>query len=505
MQYFAASGAPNKQSHGAIIVGVYGTKQLTDAALKLDKASGGLLTALAKSGDLPKDVGTTTILRNVKGIAADRVVLVGFGEADAFDVVAWRKAGAAAATAVSRTGATSALTYLVDEYPESGHTAKAMQLAVMDLQAALYRFDELKSGKSAPPVKLRRFGFGVASRAAANKAKAATDKGAAIAAGTALAKDVANRPGNVCTPSHLARQAQLLAKKFKSVTVQVLGETQMRKLKMGSLLSVTNGTHEPAKFIIMKYQGAAAKNKPYALVGKGITFDSGGISIKPSAAMDEMKYDMGGAASVLGTFRALAQLNLPLNVVGIIPACENMPGGSATKPGDIVTSMSGKTIEVLNTDAEGRLILCDALTYVQRFKPQAIIDIATLTGACVIALGHHYSGLMSPQDQLAGELLEAGQRSGDGAWRLPVTNEYFPALKSNFADMANVGGRAGGAITAGVFLAQFTRSQNWAHLDIAGSAWVGGKEKGSTGRPVPLLTQYLIDRAQADGAKKSKG
>lgn len=494
MQYFAASGAPHKQSNGCLIVGAYKKNKLTDAAAAVDKASKGAISAVAKAGDLPGTVGTTTLLRDVKGVSATRVLIVGLGDPGKLDHVAWRKAVAASARALKATGATSALSYLTAEYP-GADADKAVKLAVMELVASMYRFDELKSGPKAPASKLKRFGFGAATRAAANKAKAAAAQGAAMAAGTELAKDLANRPANVCTPTHLANQAKGIAKKFKSVSVQVLSEAQMRKLKMGSLLSVTNGSDEPAKMIVLQYKGAPAKEKPIALVGKGITFDTGGISIKPAPAMDEMKYDMGGAASVLGTFRALAELKLPINVVGVVPACENMPSGRATKPGDVVTSMSGRTIEILNTDAEGRLILCDALTYVKRFKPRAVVDIATLTGACVIALGAHYSGLMSPHDELAEQLADAGKRAGDGAWRLPVTEEYLPQLKSNFADLANVGGRAGGAITAGVFLSQFTKEMNWAHLDIAGSAWVGGDAKGSTGRPVPLLTQFLMDQA----------
>ena len=494
MQYFAASGAPHKQSNGCLIAGVYNKNKLSDAAAAADKASKGAISALAKAGDLPSAVGGTTLIRDIKGVDASRILLVGLGDKNKLDLVTWRKACAAAARVLGSTGATSALSYLAAEFP-GDDADRAVRLHVAELVAARYRFDELKSGKKAPAPKLKRFGFGVATRAQANKAKAAAAQGAAIAAGTELAKDLANRPANVCTPTHLANQAKAMAKSYKSVSVQVLNEAQLRKLKMGSMLSVTNGSDEPAKMIVLQYKGAPAKEKPFALVGKGITFDSGGISIKPAAAMDEMKYDMGGAASVLGTFRSVAELKLPINLVGVVPACENMPSGRATKPGDIVTSMSGRTIEILNTDAEGRLILCDALTYVQRFKPRAVIDIATLTGACVIALGAHYSGLMSPHDELATQLSDAGERAGDGAWRLPVSEEYLPQLKSNFADIANVGGRAAGAITAGVFLSQFTKDLNWAHLDIAGSAWIGGDKKGATGRPVPLLTQYLIDQA----------
>jgi leucyl aminopeptidase len=319
-------------------------------------------------------------------------------------------------------------------------------------------------------------------------------QGAAIALGMSLAKDLGNLPGNVCTPSYLAQAARDLAKQHK-LGVQVLERKDMEKLGMGSLLSVARGSREPPKLIVLKYDGGPRGAKPYALVGKGVTFDTGGISLKPAPEMDEMKFDMCGAASVLGTLRAVAELKLPLNVVGVIPATENMPGGATTKPGDIVTSMSGQTVEILNTDAEGRLILCDALTYTERFEPRAVVDIATLTGACVIALGHVASGLFSNDDALAQDLLAAGQTTRDRAWHLPLWDDYQEQLKSNFADFANIGGRPAGSVTAACFLARFTKKFKWAHLDIAGIAWKSGAAKGATGRPVPLLTQFLIDRA----------
>jgi leucyl aminopeptidase len=309
-----------------------------------------------------------------------------------------------------------------------------------------------------------------------------------------LAKDLGNLPSNICTPTYLARTALDLAREYK-LRCEVLDRPDMEKLNMGALLAVTKGTREPPKFIVLHYNGGAKKAKPVALVGKGITFDTGGISIKPSAEMDEMKYDMSGAGSVLGTIKAVAQMRLPLNVVGVIPSCENMPGGDAIKPGDIVTSMSGQTIEILNTDAEGRLILCDALTYVERFEPAAVIDIATLTGACVIALGAVACGLYANDEQLAAQLLAAGQESGDRGWRMPLWDDYQEQIKSPFADVANIGGRPAGSVTAACFLARFAESYKWAHLDIAGTAWRSGKDKGSTGRPVPMLTTFLMQRA----------
>jgi len=326
----------------------------------------------------------------------------------------------------------------------------------------------------------------------------------AVAAGMALAKDLANLPGNICTPAYLANEARRLGRSHKSIRTSVLEEKEMERLGMGALLSVSRGSRQPAKLIVMEYVGSGARktDKPVVLVGKGLTFDAGGISLKPAAAMDEMKYDMCGGASVLGTLRALAELDLPLHVIGIVPSSENLPDGAANKPGDIVTTMSGQTVEILNTDAEGRLILCDALTYAKRYKPEVVIDIATLTGACVIALGKQASGLLSNNDDLARSLLDAGQRSGDRAWQLPLWDEYQEQLKSNFADMANIGGRDAGTITAACFLSRYTKEFTWAHLDIAGTAWESGGNKGATGRPVPLLMQYLADRCAGKGKRR---
>lgn len=327
--------------------------------------------------------------------------------------------------------------------------------------------------------------------------------GKAVGEGVALARELGNRPGNYCTPTALAEEAKRMGKAYRHIKVEVLDRKAIEKIGMGSFLSVTNGSAQPPRFIILRYEGAAKSQAPVVLVGKGITFDTGGISLKPGAEMDEMKFDMGGAASVLGTFRAIAELQPKLNVIGLVPTCENMPSGTATKPGDVVTSLSGQTIEVLNTDAEGRLILCDALTYAERFKPAVVVDIATLTGACVIALGAVHSGLFSPDDELAAALQQAGTQALDTAWRMPVDEEYGDALKSNFADLGNVGGRAGGAVTAAVFLSKFTKAYRWAHLDIAGTAWKSGAAKGATGRPVGLLTQFLLSQ-QGGGALKAR-
>jgi leucyl aminopeptidase len=351
----------------------------------------------------------------------------------------------------------------------------------------------MKSKPDTTPRALKRVVFSV-DTGDEKTAKVAAKQGAALANGMDLTRDLGNLPGNVCTPTYLANTAKKLAKDWK-LKVEVLGQKQLEALRMGSFLSVTRGSVEPPQFIVLQYQGAAAKAAPVVLVGKGITFDTGGISLKPGEGMDEMKYDMLGAGSVLGTLRAVVEMGLKINLVVIVPTCENMPSGTATKPGDIVTSMKGLTIEVLNTDAEGRLILCDALTYAERFKPAAVIDVATLTGACVIALGHHNTGLFAKDDALAGELLDASREASDPAWRMPLDEEYHDQLKSNFADLANIGGRPGGSITAACFLSRFTEAYPWAHLDIAGTAWKSGAAKGATGRPVPLLAQFLIDRA----------
>jgi leucyl aminopeptidase len=343
---------------------------------------------------------------------------------------------------------------------------------------------------------LKKVGLSIAKRGDAARSMRGTEHGDAIVAGMSLAKDLGNLPANVCTPSHIARTAQKMGRELKNVTTRVLSEAEMKRLGMHSLLSVTAGTTEPAKLVVMQYKGKPG-TKPVVLVGKGVTFDTGGISLKPPPSMDEMKFDMCGAAGVIGTMFAVAKLKLPINLNVVVPAVENLPSGTATRPGDIVKSMSGQTIEILNTDAEGRLILCDALTYSKRFKPDTIIDVATLTGACVIALGHHRTAVMSKHDKLSTDIVKAGVAAEDRGWPMPLGDEWAAELKSNFADMANVGGRPGGTITAGCFLSKFTEGENWAHLDIAGTAWVSGKQKGATGRPVPMLTEYILGRCGA--------
>jgi leucyl aminopeptidase len=439
--------------------------------------------------------GTTLLLHNVPGLLCDRVLLVGLGKEREFRDKQYRDAVRAAIKALADTGVGEAALYLSEIPVKKRDLGWNVEQAVLVAEETQYRFDQMKSKPEENKRALRKLTLAVPRRGELLTGEAAAQRGQAIAAGVKLAKDLGNLPGNVCTPSHLAAQAEELAKTH-GFGIEVLDRAAIEQLGMGSFLSVAKGSDEPPRFIVLRHQGGADGQKPTVLVGKGITFDSGGISLKPGADMDEMKYDMCGAASVLGTFRALGELKLPLNVVGLIPTCENMPNGHANKPGDIVTSMSGQTIEILNTDAEGRLILCDALTYAERFEPACVVDIATLTGACVIALGHHTSGLLANDDALARELLHAGEVANDRCWQLPLFEEYEEQLKSNFADMANIGGRPGGTITAAAFLGKFTKKYDWAHLDIAGTAWKSGKEKGGTGRPVPLLVHFLVKRSE---------
>jgi leucyl aminopeptidase len=444
------------------------------------------LAALAiKSGDFEAKPGKLLSAYRTPGIAAARVLLVGAGDGSPKNVRTAAQAALAALKTSNAQRALLCLSALNDPQPE------AVRAAVVACSDASYTYGATKSKGS--PAKLQHVVVGVQDLA---NAKAGFDKGAALVKGIAFAKEWANRPANHATPTLLAGAAKELAK-LRNIKVEVLGLKEVAKLGMGSFMAVAQGSAEPLRFIVLRYDGAAKAVAPVVLVGKGITFDTGGISIKPAAEMDEMKFDMGGAASVLGTFRALAELQPALNVVGLIPACENMPSDRAVKPGDVVTSMSGQTIEVLNTDAEGRLVLCDALTYAERFKPKAVVDIATLTGACVIALGGVRSGLFSSDDQLAQSLADAGESSLDLCWRMPLDEEYAEGLKTNFADVANVAGRAGGAVTAAKFLQRFTASFPWAHLDIAGTAWKGGATKGATGRPVPLLLDYLLGQVPA--------
>jgi len=496
MNFNAKTGDSDKLSSACVVVGISGPRRQSPAAERLDKASGGQLGELLKSADIDTGCGKTTLIHTPKGsIKAARILVVGCGKDKKLSAQDFGKIAAAAAKALQSGGATEAVSFLTELEVEDRDLVWKAQRTVEATRDALYRFDELKSDAKPPKHPLRKLTIAVSDRSTLAAAKRGVNHGIAIANGIELARTLGNRPGNLCTPSDLADQARALKKDYPALKVQILEERAMEKLGMGALLSVSRGSRQPAKLIVMQYSGGSKKTKPVVLVGKGVTFDSGGISIKPGAAMDEMKFDMCGAASVFGTVSAVAEMKLPVNLVGIVPATENLPDGEASKPGDVVTSMSGQTIEILNTDAEGRLILCDALTYADRFKPDVVVDIATLTGACVVALGHHTTGLLSNDQDLADELLEAGQTSGDRAWQLPLWDEYDEQISSNFADMANIGGRGAGTITAGCFLGRFTKDYRWAHLDIAGVAWKSGHSKGATGRPVQLLTQFLLNRS----------
>ena len=479
-----------KMKTDCLIIPLGDSKTLSPLLKTLDKSCNGLITTLIKQGDIKKSTASTSLV-TVTGLAnISRLLFVGTGKNTA--VMDFRKCINAVAASLNKTPSKNAAIIFSEFNVDGVDTSQLLQQASNLFEVSHYSYDKTLSKKTNKP-SLKKLSFFCEHVNSANKQALAN--GHAMAIGTNVARELGNLPANFCTPSYLATQAQALAKTHSKLSTKILSETQMHKLKMHSLLSVTEGTLEPAKFIIMEYKGGKAADKPTVLVGKGVTFDSGGISLKPGARMDEMKYDMCGAASVFGTMNAVVKLNLKANIIGVVAAVENMPAGNATKPGDVITSMSGQTIEVLNTDAEGRLVLCDALTYVERFSPKAVIDIATLTGACVVALGKHASGLYSNDDALSQKLAAAGSYNYDRAWPMPLWDEYNQQLKSNFADIGNIGGPEAGSVTAACFLSRFTGKYKWAHLDIAGAAWVGGGAKGATGRPVSLLTQYLIDNA----------
>jgi leucyl aminopeptidase len=457
----------------------------------------GLIVGLTRSGDFAAKLGDTLMLPLPSGSTASRLLLVGLGTRGAFGRKQYRKAMLSCAQALAKTGADDAVVYLaLEPVPELDVQYRARIVAEV-FSSHAYRIPDLKTS---PKPKARRLANIIVATADARSAKAAAEglrMGAAIGSGVAFARDLANLPPNVCTPTYMGARAMQLAKEFPSIKSKVLDESGIKALKMGAFLAVTQGSDEPPRLIVCEYRGARKNSAPICLIGKGITFDSGGISLKDPPAMDEMKFDMSGGAAVLGTLRAIAAMKLPIHVVAIVAAAENMPSGAAVKPADIVTTMSGQTVEILNTDAEGRLVLCDAITYSRRYKPAAVVDVATLTGACIVALGNHLSGLMSNTPALAHELESAGLRADDRAWRMPIGEEYADQLKSNFADIANIGGREGGACTAASFLGKFAKDLQWAHLDVAGTAWLSGAQKGSTGRPVPLLVDFLIHRAKA--------
>lgn len=500
MEFSVKSGSPEKQRSACIVVGVFEPRRLSPIAEQLDKISDGYISSLLRRGELEGKVGQALLLHHVPNILSERVLLIGCGKERELDERQYKQVIQKTIDALNETGSMESVCFLTELHVKGRNTYWKMRQAVETTKESLYIFDQLKSNKVELRRPLRKVVFSVSTRRDLTCGERAIQHGLAIAAGIKAAKDLGNMPPNICNAGYLASQARQLADAYsQNISTRVIGKQQMKELGMNAYLAVGQGSQNESLMSVIEYKGNPNPDaRPIVLVGKGLTFDSGGISIKPAEGMDEMKYDMCGAAAVYGAMRAVAELNLPLNVIGILAGCENMPGGHAYRPGDILTTMSGQTVEVLNTDAEGRLVLCDALTYVERFEPEAVIDIATLTGACVVALGNHMSGLLSNHNPLAHELLNASEQAGDRAWRLPISDEYQEQLDSNFADMANIGGRAGGAITAACFLSRFTRKYNWAHLDIAGTAWRSGKAKGATGRPVALLTQFLLNKAGFD-------
>lgn len=491
---FSVSRSPISQEKTTCAIVAVHVNRLSAEAQILDKLYQGHLSQAVKAGDLGSKRGATLSLFMPKASNHKRVLLVQIGKQKTLSIVAFRSLLQTVVKAVHATGASNALNLLMDLDVEGSSRRAKARLQSSIFSDSLYQYSETFS-KDKPARTLKRVVFHCPDTATSRQTQTGCAQGKAIASGMAITKNLGDLPGNICTPTHLANEAKAIKRGNKRLSVNVLGEAEMRKLGMGSLLSVSAGSAEEAKLITMQYKGAAASKKPIVLIGKGITFDTGGISLKSGAGMDEMKFDMCGAATVLGLMQTLAELDLPINVVGIVASAENMPGSKATKPGDVVTSMSGQTIEILNTDAEGRLVLCDALTYAARYEPDVVIDMATLTGACIVALGFEACCLMSNSDKLSEDLLASGQASADRAWRLPIWDEYQASLDSNFADMANIGGRWAGSITAGCFLERFAKDYQWAHLDIAGVAWNMGKDKGATARPVPLLTEYLLRRA----------
>ena len=512
-QFIASNKPVDRATADCVWVGVFATSagavELSNAAKVLDKVTNGAVARAIKAGDIDGKVGNNLLLRDLTGMPSPRALLVGLGRREDLNEKVFGDAIRAAVKSVSGSKGIKRIASFLTDVPvkaKSGERSGAWRVTahVATVRECGYRFERFKTKKddsstegSAKTKSAKPAAEGIShvemllpGDMRPTEAPKVIEDAQALANGLQLTKDLANLPPNICTPTFLANQARTLAREFR-LKIEVLDRAAMEKLGMGALLAVAQGSAQPPQFIVLQHHGATTKDAPHILVGKGITFDTGGISLKPAADMDEMKYDMSGAATVLGVMRAIAEMGLKRNVIGVIPTCENMPSGTATRPGDIVTSMSGQTVEILNTDAEGRLILCDALTYIEKFKPASVVDIATLTGACVIALGAVNTGLFTADDQLADALIKAGQDAQDPAWRMPLQEEYQELLKSPFADMANVGGRAAGSVTAACFLWRFTKAYRWAHLDIAGTAWKSGAAKGATGRPVSLLVEYL--------------
>lgn len=501
IEFSLKTGRADKQKSACLVLPVTNNGETPESTRLVDTATRGLISRSIKQAGVTGEAGTTYWLNALTSGPAERILLVGIGNEQELTPALFKKSLDAACTELLKASVTSAGLYLTTVENETLPLANKLRETVLAFERAGYAFNTYKSKPEKPKKPLKSVTLFLNSRRGLTAAESTLSAAQGIATGVSYAKDLANSPPNICHPTYLARQARALQKKSKKLKVEVLEEADMKKLGMGAFLSVSRGSEQPGKLISMSFTGTNKTQKPIVLVGKGITFDTGGISIKPSAAMDEMKFDMGGAASVFGVMQALAEIEPEINVVGVVAAAENMPDGKASRPGDIVKTMSGQTVEILNTDAEGRLVLCDALTYVKKFKPATVIDIATLTGACIVALGHIPSGMLANNDALAQELLTAGNESLDRLWELPLWEEFGEGLKSNFADMANVGNRAAGTITAAIFLSRFTKDYQWAHLDIAGTAWNSGANKGATGRPVPLLMEFILKRANQPSSK----
>lgn len=499
MEFSTKTGNPAKIHTPCIVAGVYEKRNMSTTAKLLDKAAGGYIQTILKKGDLAGKVGQSLLLHSVAGVNADRILLIGLGSKSTLDEKKFKLIVQTTINKLKDTNSRSAILCLLETKVETRDSPWKARRIVDLVEYNMYSFTEMKGKKSTTKPSLTRLQIHVSS----SKEKTAVDKalieGSAIAKGVTTARNLGNLPSNICTPGYLAAEARKIGRNYQTITTSIVDEAGMKRLGMGAMLSVSAGSDKPAKLIVMHYKGAKKAVQPYVIVGKGLCFDSGGISLKSAGSMAEMIYDMCGAASVFGTVTAVAEMNLAINLVGVVAAAENMPGSKATKPGDIVKSMSGQTIEILNTDAEGRLVLCDALTYIDRFKPKTVIDIATLTGACVVALGAHASGLFANDDQLADDLSKAGNATNDRSWRLPIWEDYQSQLSSHHADMANIGGRPAGSIVAACFLARYTKKYRWAHLDIAGTGYQSGARKTATGRPVPSLTQYLLDQAGKAG------
>ncbi len=495
MDYSIETAPIEKLQSDCIIVGIYQNQQFSPSAIAVNNSTQGLISKILARGDITGKNGETLLINVIPDSPFERILLVGLGENKPLSGKNYRKALFAAVNSLKKPQIKAVVCSLVECDVEAFDSQWKTRQIVEIFNDAVYQFTAQKSDKETES-KLEKIIIS-ATEPEKGLAQIGLMQGQAIAAGVNLTKHLADLPGNICTPTYLAEQALELGKKFNKLTINILEESDMKALGMGSFLSVSRGSRQPAKLITLEYKGGDKNTKPIVLIGKGLTFDAGGISLKPGLGMDEMKYDMCGGAAILGTLQAAVDMQLPLNIVGLVPSSENMPDGDANKPGDIVTSMSGKTIEVLNTDAEGRLILCDTLTYAERYNPDVVIDMATLTGACLVALGRVPSGLLGNDEGLCNDLLAASETANDSLWRLPLWEEYQELLKSNFADMANIGGKDAGTITAACFLSRFAENFRWAHLDIAGTAWRTGPTKGATGRPVPLLCQYLLDRVKA--------